>query len=69
MGTAGKNGTRRSASVDVNGRGRDEPEEKEGEMIVDLGRRRATSDVGGVKEKEKAPPMPTDRPAIQTAAS
>jgi hypothetical protein len=69
MGGAGMNGTRSlSVSVDVNRRGRDELEEKEGETIVDLGRR-ATSDVGGVKEKEKAPPMPTDSPTIKTAGS
>jgi hypothetical protein len=68
MSGAGRKGRRRSASVDVNRRGQDEPEEKEGETIVDLGRR-ATSDVGGVKEKEKAPSMPMDPPTIKKAAS
>ena len=69
-----KSRTRRSASVDVASRSRAELEEKgggkEGETIVDLGRRRrTTSDVGGVKEKEKVPPMPTDSPVRKTAPS
>jgi len=71
MGDAGKIGSRRSASVDVNRRSRADPED-EGELIVDLGsRRRTRSDAGAAKEKakDKVPPMPTDPPMIRTASS
>ena len=53
-----KSGIRRSVSVVVAPRRGVEPdEEKEGEMIVDLGRRRETRDIG-VKENDKVPSAP-----------